>query len=367
MHRVLIISQSYVTPTTRGKLRALAARDLDVTVGVPQRWREIALDRTVEVPWERQGSMEVFPITARRYRDPATLRYGRRSLISLLRDKRPDLLQVEEEPTSPAAQQVVRAASRLAIPVVLFTCQNVDHAAPVLARWRRQRMLRRLRGAIAGSEGAAALIRGAVPNLPVAIIPQFGVPVPPEPAHALHEGLAIGYVGRLVPEKGLDTLLQALAETRSERWHLTVIGDGPDRERLERLSTELRLAARIRWSGTLPPEALPKIWPELDVLVLPSHALATWAEPSAHVVAEAMAHEVAVVGTNAGATPEMIGDAGIVVPAGDPGTLAAALRRLAADAVRRVFAHAGRARAMQLFSDDAIAARTIAFWRTVLA
>jgi glycosyltransferase involved in cell wall biosynthesis len=171
----------------------------------------------------------------------------------------------------------------------------------------------------------------------------------------------------LVPERGFDTLLQALAENRAHRWHLTVVGDGPDRERLERYASDLRLAARIRWTGALPPEEVPKLWPELDVVVLPARALTTWAEPSAHVLAEAMAHEVAVLGTNVGATPEVIGEAGLVVPPDDPLALAAALRRLAAPEQRRPLAQAGRARAMKFFSDDAVAERTLAFWREIVS
>src|SRR5256886_8191908 len=91
--------------------------------------------------------------------------------------------------------------------------------------------------------------------------------------------MAIGCVGRLVPEKGIDTLLQALAENRSHRWHLTVVGDGPDRERLERLASDLRLAARVRWSGALPPAGVPKLWARLGGLVLPGRRLAPWAGP----------------------------------------------------------------------------------------
>src|SRR6266571_1653159 len=150
--------------------------------------------------------------------------------------------------------------------------------------------------------------RGKLRALAVAVIPQLGVHVPTTPEHGYHDGLAIGFVGRLVPEKGLDTLLQALGEMRALRWRLIVVGDGPDRERLERLATELRLAARVRWLGALPAEEVPKVWPDLDVLVLPSRALPTWAEPAAPVVAEAMGRAVAVVGTSAGATPELIGD-----------------------------------------------------------
>jgi glycosyltransferase involved in cell wall biosynthesis len=364
--RVLIISHTYILPANRGKLRALAARGLDVTVGVPQRWRETVLGRTVEASWERQNGVEVFPIPVRRHGDPATLMFGARALHALLRDKRPDVLQVEEEPVTPAARQVVRAARRLRLPAVLHTHQNVALTLPWLARWRRARTLARLRGAIGGSEAAATLVRQLVPNLTVAVIPQLGVHVPTDPDHLHHEGLAIGCVGRLVPERGFDTLLQALAENRAHRWHLTIVGDGPDRERLERYASELRLAARIRWTGALPPEEVPKLWPELDVVVLPARALASWAEPAAHVLAEAMAHEVAVLGTNVGATPEVIGDAGMVVPPDDPLALAGALRRLSAADQRRPLAQAGRARAMKFFSDDAVAERTLEFWRDLL-
>src|SRR5437879_10176045 len=326
MRRILIISHVYIPPANRGKLRALAARGLDVTVGVPHRWRETVLGRTTEAAWERTNGVEVFPIPARRHGDPATLTFATRALDALVRDKRPDLIQIEEEATVPAARQAVGAARRLALPAVLLTHQNVSVALPMLMRWRRTRTLRRLRGAIAGSEGAAALMRGVVPGLKVAVIPQLGVHVPPDPEHAHHEGLAIGCVGPLVPEKGIDNWLRAPAENRAHRWHLTVVGDGPDRERLERLASDLRLAARVRWSGALPPEEVPKLWPELDVLVLPARGLQTWAEPAAHVVAAAMAHGVTVVGTSAGAAHGVIGAAVVVVAGAATLVLASTVR-----------------------------------------
>jgi glycosyltransferase involved in cell wall biosynthesis len=170
----------------------------------------------------------------------------------------------------------------------------------------------------------------------------------------------------LVARRGLDTLLEALAANRGSRWQLVVVGDGPDRERLEALATQWRLAARVRWTGSLPPDRIAALWPELDVLVLPSRPEAAWREPTAHVLVEAMAHEVAVVGSDTGVIPETIGDAGVVVPPGDPGALAVALSRLADPALRRPLAHAGRARVMRQYSDDAVAERTIQFWREIL-
>src|SRR6266850_337046 len=339
MRRVLVISHTYV-------LRALAARDLEVTVGVPQRWREPALGQQIESAWERQSGLEVFPIPAKGGDDVAKARFGRRALGALLRDKRPDLVQVEEEPTSAAARQVIKAARQLAIPVVLFTHQNVDPRLPVLQRWSRRRTLRRLKGVVAGSEAGAELVRREVATLPVAVIPQLGAGVPHDPLHAPHEGLAIGCVGRLVARKGLDNLLQALALNRGAAWHLTIVGDGPERERL---ASELRLAARIRWSGGLPAEQLGRLWTDLDVLVQPSRALPDWQEPNGHVLVEAMAHEVAVLGSGSGVIPEIVGDAGIIVQHGDAAGLAAELLRLGDDAVRKPLAAAGRASAMRLY------------------
>src|SRR5207249_844149 len=172
MHRVLFLSHVYIDPATRGKLRALTARGLEVTVAVPQRWRERALGRAVETAWERQGGVEVFPVPVSRSGDPALAQFGRRALGALVRDKRPDLIQVEEEPTSVAARQAVTVAGRLGIPAVLFSADNLSRRLPLFTRWRRRRLLKRLRGVLCPArywcdcaEGGADTDCGAVRRL----------------------------------------------------------------------------------------------------------------------------------------------------------------------------------------------------------
>jgi glycosyltransferase involved in cell wall biosynthesis len=227
-------------------------------------------------------------------------------------------------------------------------------------------MLRKLTGLVAGSDLAGTLVRQDAPNLPIAVIPQLGALAPHEPQHIPHEGLAIGFVGRLVPQKGLDNLLQALASQRGLKWRLTIVGDGPEREPLEALASELRLAARVRWTGGLPSDQVANLWPDLDVLVMPSQASEDFREANGQVLMEAMANEVAVLGTDSGVIPELIGDAGIVVPANDVSALAWALEKMAEQATRKGLAQAARARALRLYSDDAIAERTLQFWQQVV-
>src|SRR3989440_12536655 len=192
VRRVLIISHAYLSPANRGKLRALASRGVDVTVGVPQRWRDPVLGGTIEIAWERQNGVEVFPIPARRHAEADRLKFGGRALLALLRDTRPDLVQVEEESTTPAARQVVRAARYLGLPAILFTRQNVDVPLPWLARRRRRRMLRRIKGAIAGSGAAAALLRRGGARPPGAASPPRGRHVRPQPPHMPPAGRASG-------------------------------------------------------------------------------------------------------------------------------------------------------------------------------
>jgi len=366
MRRVLIASHVYVEPTARGKLRALAGRGLELTVAVPQRWHDLTLDRTRETTWERQQALEIFPIPVRHSGNTGETFFGRRALAALVRDKRPELVQVEAEPESALARQLVRLASRLRVPTVIVTESNVHGAHTLLERFRRRRTLRRLAGALAASDGAAALVRRDAPRLPVAVVPPQGARVPRTPAHTVHDDLVIGFVGRLVSQRGLDTLLSALARHRQASWRLIVAGDGPERERLERLASELRLPARVRWDGALPPERVAELWSSLDILVVPSRPTTTWNEPTGAIVLEAMAHEVSVIGSRTGVLPELIGTAGLVTPPGDAEELSGAIGQLFDPAVRLPLARAGRARAIDLYSDDAVAERTIAFWQDVV-
>jgi glycosyltransferase involved in cell wall biosynthesis len=143
------------------------------------------------------------------------------------------------------------------------------------------------------------------------------------------------YVGRLSREKGIDVLVRAAASLDAGR--LLVVGDGPEAENLRALARELG-TNRVEFAGYRSGDELKRILAESQFVVLPSR----WYENLPYTVMEAFASSKAVVASRIGGIPEMVEDGanGLLVPAGDAGALAAALRRMLGD--RRVREEMGR-------------------------
>jgi glycosyltransferase involved in cell wall biosynthesis len=195
----------------------------------------------------------------------------------------------------------------------------------------------------------------------------LGVDLPLQGVRPEQPGLTIGFLGRLIPEKGLDLLFRACVKLVG-RWSITVVGTGPAQEELEGLAERLGIAGRVTWLGNLPRQRVEGIWPQLDCVVLPSRTAPRWVESMPRAAMEAMAHGAAVVASAAGALPEIVGSAGIVVPEEDVVALAEALQRLHDDPRERErLATAGRQRVMSEYTDSAIAGKTLRFWRDTIA
>jgi glycosyltransferase involved in cell wall biosynthesis len=156
-------------------------------------------------------------------------------------------------------------------------------------------------------------------------------------------------VGAIVPRKGFDVLIAALATLTDLSWRLTIAGDRTrDRNAPARLDADIArhaLGDRIAALGAVSPQRLAALYAEAHVFVLASHF-----EGYGMAYAEAVAHGLPVIGTSAGAIPDTVPpDAGVLVDPGDSLALAQALRRVIGDAdLRRRLARAARAAAPQL-------------------
>ena len=181
---------------------------------------------------------------------------------------------------------------------------------------------------VANSEWVARRLRAegirvdeAIPN---------GVPVRPL-RPPLGATPVIGFAGRLVPKKGVDVLLHAMALLRERvpDVRLIVVGDGPDRIGLERLAAELGIRDAVDFLGHLAQEQVEHALGAAWVQAVPSR----WEEPFGLVAAEAMMRGTAVVASENGGLAEQVepGSTGYLAPAGDAGALARALERVVRD------------------------------------
>ena len=139
----------------------------------------------------------------------------------------------------------------------------------------------------------------------------------------------LAFLGRLVSDKGVDILLDALALLARDGIapRLSVIGDGPERPRLAAQARRLGLAGSVGLLGTRTGEELARLLNEHRILVVPSR----YREPFGLVAIEAIACGCVVVGSSGGGLPEAIGPCGRTFPNGDATALARVLAGLLAD------------------------------------
>jgi glycosyltransferase involved in cell wall biosynthesis len=140
------------------------------------------------------------------------------------------------------------------------------------------------------------------------------------------------FVGRLVSDKGVDVALRALALLKPVglKPHLTIIGDGPERNALAALVGKLGISDQVTFTGIIPATEVANILNQHKILLVPS----LWKEPFGLVAVEGIACGCVVIGSSGGGLPEAIGPCGVVFPNGDVAMLAQQIRHLLMDSAK---------------------------------
>ncbi|MBV8194213.1 MAG: glycosyltransferase family 4 protein [Candidatus Dormibacteraeota bacterium] len=262
-----------------------------------------------------------------------------------LREFRPDVVDIHEEPYWPSGGELAWVARRH--PVVMYTAQNIVKHLPLPIAMMQRAVLRRARACYPCSHGAAGVLRRRGFRGPINVVP---LGVDDELFTVQRRGQRVGFVGRFVPEKGVDELLHFGAQ-------LLAVGDGPLAPVVRRAGGEVRRARTIN--------DLAHALSEMAVLVAPSRTTATWKEQFGRMVIEAMAAGVPVVASDSGSLPEVVGDAGVIVAEGDSKALRDAVERVSAEPGD--LGERGRTRARTLYTWDAVAERMEHVYRMAIA
>jgi glycosyltransferase involved in cell wall biosynthesis len=285
-----------------------------------------------------------------------------------------DFVHINQEPYIFAGWQAAYwTPSR--VPFVFFTNQNITKKYPPPFSWMEGYCLDRCAGWIGcGDTVVEALLKKGYGQRPHRRI-GYGVDVEEfRPDKARHEHArqrlgwddsvpVIAFVGRFVAEKGLEFLTSALDRLRSP-WRALFIGGGPMQESLEEWAK--KYPGRIRFVNVTHDE-VPEYLNAADILCAPSQTMPNWREQFGRMIIEGFASGLAVVGSDSGEIPHVIGDAGIVLGERDEAAWVNTLEHLlTGESFRNELGGRARIRAVEQFSWPVIARQHLDFFSELL-
>ncbi len=307
--KILFVSHSSVLKFHQQKLLILAKKYChNITLLTPPYWMEGG----VRVP-VFTGHSEINYITGK------TLMFDRRFFhiylnpVEIIRNIMPDIIHIEEEPFTPVCWQFVRAAKKVGVKVVFFTWENIERKHNFIYSMCENYNIKNSDGAIAGNFEAKMLLakKGFVKIIDV--IPQYGVNVDEFMEKKIVENkneFNIAYIGRLTKEKGIEVLIDAIYNLQNIKLHIA--GIGPLLTRIKEKVKRLNLSEKVVFYSYLERDKIPEFLNKMDILVLPSITTKNWKEQFGRVIIESFAAKVVVFGSDSGAIPEVVGDAGVI-------------------------------------------------------
>jgi glycosyltransferase involved in cell wall biosynthesis len=359
---VLRVAHSSVVPAWRERERVLIRRGVTVRLVTAAVWDEGG--RPVHLEAGADTFVTGVPTLGWH---PSVFVFDPRPLWRLL--GRPwDVLDINEEPGSLATAEILllRWLRRRHEPFLLYSAQNIEKRYPPPFRWIERWALRHTAAVSVCNAAAGRILRrkgllGRAVEIPLGVDTRHFTPARrPAPSG----GLRVGYVGRLATHKGVAVLLESIAAHPT--WTLDITGGGPAEGELRLQATSLGIDDRVSFSGWTDQDDLADRYRSYDVVAIPSIDTPGWSEQFCRVAVEAMASGVCVVASRAGALPEVIGGAGLLVEPGDPVALGVAIASLAGDPQLWCDLRArGLARAAG-FSWEAVADATLALYDDVL-
>jgi glycosyltransferase involved in cell wall biosynthesis len=362
--KALILSKALLAASYRQKLTALARLGVEVTAVVPSRWKEGGRLQLLEPGLD--GTYRVV-VTEVRFTGHFHAHYYP-DLARIVREEQPDLIHLDEEPYNLATFLGARIASRANVPSLFFAWQNINRRYPLPFRLTEKYVYRHAAHALAGNQDARRVLREKGFRPDITVVPQFGVdPDTFRPQSSVQRHFTVGFVNRLVEAKGPMVALDALLGLPPDVG-MCIVGDGPLRSRIQSTVRSRGLTDRVDLKARIPSTEMPELLASLSVIILPSLTSGTWKEQFGRILIEAMSCGIPVIGSDSGEIPNVIGDAGLIVPEGDVRALAGAIRAIQTDAALRAdLSQRGRERVLKKFTHAHVAELTAAAYSETLS
>ncbi len=369
--RVLMISKALVAGTSQRKLEEIAqCPGVELTLATPPYWQsDDGSKQVLERLYTRGYRMIVTPLKL----NGNFHLHHYPQLGQIMREVRPQIVHIDEEPYNLATFQAMRLARRHKAHALFFTWQNLYRTYPPPFRQFEHYNYQHAATALAGNQDAAAVLRRKAYQGSIHILPQFGFDTTiykrsiPLPTRKPGDPFTIGFIGRLKEEKGLPLMVEALTYLPAN-CRAVFVGHGPMKSVLQEQASRLGVADRVLIKPGVATSEVPREIEQWDAHVLPSITRSNWIEQFGRTLAEAMSCEVPVIGSNSGEIPHVIGDAGLVFKEGNASELSQCIRKLLDDPVLYAdLAQRGRRRVLDNYTQERIAQKTYEIYQEILA
>ena len=339
--RILTISKPYVSRPYRRKLQILA-EDPRYAMGLicPEQWG----NQRFEPALPEDGKLWIRSLPT--YFSSNNHLHLYKQLQRAVEEFAPDILNVEEEDYSMVTWQAFRAARKLGARPMFYAWQNIDKNYPPPFSNIEQYVYRHAASAMVGSATAGKILQRKGYKGPFFVVPQIGIDT--ELFHLEGDvgaqkkriradlGLdpdqfTVFFGGRIVAEKGIQTLIKAAENLGRPDLHVVIIGSGPYLDELKRLAADAS-GINITFIPYVTTSDMPRYIQAADALCLASLTRPNWKEQGpVRIVTESMAAQTVVIVSDSGELPDVVGDSGMIFPEGDAVQLADQLARLMED------------------------------------
>ena len=416
--RILVVSQTYCEWNSRAKWRHIVTDNsgtdnsgtdesgTEIKIITPYYWPDVL--SKVESKYEviKRNNRVVYEVVpSKAYFLGHEIYHFYPGLARVIRDFKPDVIQVETGSNSLSLFQtlLIKIFYRMNFRVIFFSWINwkakFGWKYRYFYQWIERFNLKRVSGGILGNMGALDIFeqdknflkkKSILPQLgtdlftfspagldekiaasikfklPRNWLPRNWLPSNLLPSNLLpREKIIIGFAGRITKEKGLDYLLDAFLLVEEDA-SLVIAGDGDYMSNIRSKIIDLGLT-NVILLGSLNHSEMPEFFRTLDIFILPSYDTLEWKEQFGQVLVQAMASNVAVIGSDAGEIPNVISDAGLIFKQKNVESLSECLKKLVLDKSLRIkLASKGYNRAINNYSHGVIARKTYEFWKLIL-
>ncbi|MDJ0601309.1 MAG: hormogonium polysaccharide biosynthesis glycosyltransferase HpsO [Crocosphaera sp.] len=386
--KILVASHTYIVDLNCEKFKTLAQfnPNIEVTIVVPKKWKPGGVqNKMIESKPRIEDNFKVIPISNFSQNNQGLLTFGT-DVIQLLNEFKPQIIQVEQGVKSFAYAQLITLNKWLNLKAknLFFTWWNLPYQSKLPVSYLEKYNLSNTDGLIAGNQDAADILRDHGYNKAVEVMPQLGVDEvlfspqkQPELAQKLgikEDNFVIGFVGRFVEEKGILTLLKSLESLPKRNWKLLLLGRGELKEKILQQVKNIEIEDKLIMVESVAHDQVSQYINLMNVLVLPSETTyqfktltaVGWKEQFGHVLIEAMACKVPVIGSNSGEIPNVIKDAGLIFPEGDASELNNCLSQLMLNpTLTHELAEKGYQRVLENYTNKALAEKTLEFYQSI--